>query len=179
MRFAWRGARNRDRTRDLDWNGGLTVWNGRITSVENYAIDNPRDGVIDWDESRVSWRSHTCGDWDGVIVELDGDDATRLEFDSPTMRFSCSLSDLTDGPNEHPGPGLEQQVVVRRLAHRSGPNDVSFTWRDDSPVDGLNPYWIWLDSIRWRARLEHTCLRDLVARDQLTRVQVARMLEAH
>ncbi len=79
-----------------------------------------------------------------MIVELDGDDATRLEFDSPTMRFSCTLSDLTDGPNEHPGPGLEQQVVVRRLAHRSGPNDVSFTWRDVSPVDGLNPYWIWL-----------------------------------
>ncbi len=144
VRVAWRGARNRDRTRDLDWTGGLTVWNGRITSVENYAIDNPRDGVIDWDAARVSWRSHTCGDWDGVIVELDGDDDTRLEFDSPTMRFSSTLSDLTDGPIEHPGPGLEQQVVVRRLARRSGPNDVSFTWRDESPVDGLNPYWIWL-----------------------------------
>ncbi|MGA7669894.1 MAG: hypothetical protein WBW04_05695, partial [Nitrolancea sp.] len=144
VRFAWRGARNRDRTRDLDWTGGLTVWNGQITSVENHAIDSPHDGVIDWDASRVRWRSHTCGDWDGVIVELDGDGATRLEFDSPTMRFGCTLAELAAGPIEHHGPDLEQQVVVRRLANEPGPHDVSFTWRDDSPIDGLNPYWVWL-----------------------------------
>ncbi len=144
VRFAWRGARNRDRTRDLDWTGGLTVWNGQITSVENHAIDSPHDGVIDWDASRVRWRSHTCGDWDGVIVELDGDGATRLEFDSPTMRFGCTLAELAAGPIEHRGPDLEQQVVVRRLANEPGPHDVSFTWRDDSPIDGLNPYWVWL-----------------------------------
>lgn len=144
VRFAWRGARNRDRTRALDWTGGLVVWDGNITGVENYAMDNERDGVIDWDASRITWRSHTCGDWDGVIVELDGDDQTRLEFTSPTMRFGCRLDELRHGSLEQHGAGLEQQVVVRRLAHRDGPSEATFTWRDNSPVSGLNPYWIWV-----------------------------------
>jgi hypothetical protein len=144
IRFAWRGARNRDRTRALDWTGGLTVWNGRITGVENYAIDNPRDGVAGWDATRVNWRSHTCGDWDGVILDIDGDEATRLDFHSPTIQFSCGLDELTDGPFERGGSGLEQRVVVRRLAHREGPREATFSWRDTSPSDGLNPYWVWL-----------------------------------
>ena len=144
IRFAWRGARNRDRTRALDWTGGLTVWDGRITGVENYAIDNPRDGVIDWDATRISWRSHTCGDWDGVILELEGDDQTRIEFTSAATRFSCRLADIAGEPLEQTGPGLEQCVIVRRLAHRTGPNEVQFTWHDESPTRGLNPYWIWL-----------------------------------
>lgn len=144
IRFAWRGARNRDRTRALDWTGGLTVWNGRITNVEDYAIDNVRDGVSGWDTTSVNWRSHTCGDWDGVILNLDGDEHTRLDFVTPSMRFSCGLSDLASGPLERRGPGLEQQVVVQRLAHRDGPHDVDFTWRDSSPHPGLNPYWIWV-----------------------------------
>ena len=144
IRFAWRGARNRDRTRDLDWTGGLVARNGRITGVENYAIDSPRDGVTGWDATRVSWRSHTCGDWDGVIVELDGDGRTRLEFVTPSMRFSCALSELNSGPIQRRGPGLEQQIVVRRLAHRDGPSEAAFTWHDSSPLPGLNPYWIWV-----------------------------------
>ncbi len=144
IRFAWRGARNLDRTRALDWTGGLTVWNGQITGVENYAIDSPSDGVIDWDSTRVSWRSHTCGDWDGVIVELDGDEQTRIDFTTPAMRFSCGLSELASESLERQGPGLEQQVIVRRLAHSDGPTNAAFSWRDESPQPGLNPYWIWL-----------------------------------
>src|SRR5690606_21922359 len=43
IRLAWRGARNRGRSRALDWTGELLVWGGTITAVDNYAIDNPLD----------------------------------------------------------------------------------------------------------------------------------------
>ena len=144
VRVAWRGARNRDRTRALDWSGELFVSGGRITAVENYAIDSPEDGVLGWDDTRVTWRSHTCGDWDGVIVELEGDEATRLDFATPAMRFSCSLADLARGAIERRGPGLEQRVVVRRLSHRDAPLDAVFAWRDETPLPGVNPYWVWV-----------------------------------
>jgi hypothetical protein len=144
VRVAWRGARSRGRVRPLDWTGGLTVWGGRIVAAENYAIDNLLDGVTGWNAEHVSWRSHTCGDWDGVIVEVEGDGDTRLDFASPTLHFSFRLADLESGPLRQIGPYLEHQLEVRRLARQEGPREVSVEWRDELPVPGVNPYWIWV-----------------------------------
>jgi hypothetical protein len=144
IRLAWRGARDRGRTRPLDWTGGLTVWQGEIRAVENYAIDSPLDGVVRWDRTRIHWNSHTCGDWDGVTVDLDGDADTRLEFDSPAIRFSCTLGELAVQHVERAGALLEQRVVLRRLSHQQSSPDASFVWRDDAPRAGINPYWIWV-----------------------------------
>ncbi|MBA3274525.1 MAG: DUF3604 domain-containing protein [Chloroflexia bacterium] len=144
IRVAWRGARNRDRSRALDWGGELSVSNGRITAAENFAIDNPLDGIIARQPDRITWRSHTCGDWDGVILDLDGDADTVLHFSSPTMQFSCSLETLANGPVEHAGFALNQRVVVERLSHQVGALETQFEWSDESPVDGVNPYWIWV-----------------------------------
>jgi hypothetical protein len=144
VRVAWRGARNRDRSRALAWTGELTVSAGRIVAAENHAIDSPLDGISAWEPDRVAWRSHTCGDWDGVVLDLAGDEKTLLDFASPTLLFSWSLAELVAGPVERAGPGLEQRVVVERLAPRSGPWEASFAWTDEAPRAGLNPYWIWV-----------------------------------
>jgi hypothetical protein len=144
VRLAWRGAVNKGRSRPLDWIGSASVWNGRITSAENYAIDNPLDGVSGWDERRVSWRSHTCGDWDGVILSVDGDEDTRIDFDSPTVHFHCTLGDLKRGRIQHFGPYLEHQVTAQLLSPELTPTEVAFEWRDELPVPGVNPYWIWV-----------------------------------
>jgi hypothetical protein len=144
LRIAWRGARNRGRSRALDWSGALRVRSGRINAAANYAIDNSLDGVQDWDAGRVVWKSHTCGDWDGVIVDLDADGDTAFEFDSPTMSFGFTLADLDSGQLLHSGPLLEQQVVVRRLSHRPGLREIDFEWRDEQARPGVNPYWLWV-----------------------------------
>lgn len=144
VRLAWRGAKNRDRSRPLDWTGTANVWGGTLTGVENYAIDNPLDGVSGWSERHVSWNSHTCGDWDGVILDLDGDPDTVVDFSSPVIRFRFRLGELDEGPVEHQGPYLEQRIVAQRLPAREAPREVSFEWRDEIPVPGLNPYWVWV-----------------------------------
>lgn len=144
VRIAWRGARNRGRSRALDWTGELRVWNGAITAAENYAIDSPLDGVQDWAADRVAWASHTCGDWDGLILQLDGDDDILLDFRSPAMSFRFTLADLRNGALRRDGPGLEQQVTARLLPDEPAPTDAAFTWHDDSPNPGTNPYWIWV-----------------------------------
>ncbi|CAN5780504.1 DUF3604 domain-containing protein [soil metagenome] len=144
IRLAWRGARNRGRSRALDWAGELHVWNGSVTSVENYAIDNPLDGVQEWDAGGIVWASHTCGDWDGVIFDVDADADTVFDFRSPTMSFRFKLDDLNDGQLRREGSLLEQQVVARRLSHRPGANEISLDWQDENPTPGINPYWLWI-----------------------------------
>jgi hypothetical protein len=147
VRLAWRGARNRGRSRALDWTGSATVWNGHITGAENYAIDNPIDGVSGWDERQVSWKSHTCGDWDGVILDVDGDSDTLIDVQTPTIRFRFTLADLDNGSIEHHGPYLEQRAVATRLPAREAPREVQVEWRDEMPVPGVNPYWIWVTQV--------------------------------
>lgn len=144
LRVAWRGARNRGRGRALDWSGRLDLRGGRISNATNYAIDHPLDGITDWDTTSVRWRSHTVGDWDGVILDLDGDDDTVIDFRSPTMSFSASLRDINRDGYRQRGDLLEQQIVVRRLSTGPGQREASFTWKDDNPRPGVNPYWIWV-----------------------------------
>jgi hypothetical protein len=144
VRLAWRGARNRDRSRALDWSGGVQISGGMILAAENHATDSPLDGVFFQDSERVLWKSHTCGDWDGVILDIDGDADTSVRFRTPTMSFSFRLADLAGGGIRRDGQLLEQQVTVRRLARRDGPRTVRFDMEDTTSGEGLHPYWIWV-----------------------------------
>jgi hypothetical protein len=144
VRVAWRGARNRGRGRALDWSGEIVVDGGRITGVADYAIDSPLEGVTSWDAACVRWRSHTVGDWDGVVLDLDGDDRTVLRFTAPTTAFTVALGDLGRDGVRHTGPLLEQQVGIERLALQDGPREAALDWHDDTPVDGVNSYWVWV-----------------------------------
>jgi hypothetical protein len=146
VRLAWRGARNRGRSRALDWSGELRVWKGAITSVENYAIDNPLEGVQHWDGDRIVWTSHTCGDWDGVIFDVKANRETIFDFRTPSMSFTFGLFDLIGVNHEYwqTGPLLEQQVIARLLSHQPGANEITLEWQDENPWDGVNPYWLWV-----------------------------------
>ncbi len=144
VRVAWRGARNRGRSRSLDWSGGLTVAGGRITNAEGYAIDSPLEGVVSWSDGAVRWTSHTVGDWDGVVLDLDGDDDTVLSVDAGGMSLAVRLGDLGDDGVTRLGPLLEQQVEFQRLALEDGPREAEVEWRDAEPLPGVNAYWVWV-----------------------------------
>lgn len=144
IRIAWKGARNRDRSRALDWTGGVDVSGGTILAAENYATDSPLDGVSFLDGERVRWNSHTCGDWDGVILDIDGDENTQLRFRTAAMSFDVDLASLQSGTIEHNGPLLEQKVVVRRLSGNPGIREVQYDFEDSTSGPGLHPYWIWV-----------------------------------
>lgn len=144
IRLAWRGARNRGRSRALDWSGELRAWNGRILGAENYSIDNPLEGIQEWNESRIVWTSHTCGDWDGITFDVECDENTIFDFRTPTMLFPFSREDVLNGELRHEGRLLEQQVIARRLSHNPGADEITFEWQDDNPLDGINPYWLWI-----------------------------------
>ena len=60
------------------------------------------------------------------------------------MSFRFTLADFQEGPLRRTGPLLEQQVVARRMPHTPAATDLAFTWRDEQPVSGVNPYWLWI-----------------------------------
>ncbi|HEX5167290.1 MAG TPA: DUF3604 domain-containing protein [Thermomicrobiales bacterium] len=144
IRLAWRGARNRGRGRALDWSGRLDLRGGRITGAENYAIDHPLDGITGWDATHVAWRSHTVGDWDGIILDLEGDDSSVIDVSTPTMSLCLALDDIPRDGYRQTGDLLEQQLVVRRIGTGPGRREAQIEWQDTTPTPGVNPYWIWV-----------------------------------
>ena len=144
IRLAWRGARNRGRSRALDWSGELRVWNGTMTAAENYSIENSLEGIQEWNSNRIVWTSHTCGDWDGIIVDVECDEETIFDFRTPSMAFLFTRADVLSGELRHTGRFLEQQTVVRRLSHRPGLSEIALDWQDENPREGINPYWLWI-----------------------------------
>ena len=144
VRVAWRGAQAKGRTRALDWSGELRVWNGTLIGVENYAIDVPTDGVTRWEADRAAWSSWTCGDWDGLILDLEGDEETVIDVRSVALELRFTLAELLNGPLRWEGDLLEQQFIAQRLSHADAAWDGNFVVVDENVQSGVNPYWIWV-----------------------------------
>ena len=143
IRIAWRGATqpgNWQRAR-LTWDGEATLASGTIRNARGYAFDSPAEGLRSVAPDRVSWRSITAGDWDGIILEIDGAPSARLCFRSAPASFDLPLSQLEKGPHSVIANGFRASVEVRYL-----PAELPLAWhgsfRDESIEAGVNPYWI-------------------------------------
>ncbi|HEV2125646.1 MAG TPA: hypothetical protein VGW38_23075, partial [Chloroflexota bacterium] len=142
IRLGWTGARIRARHRLTAWDGSLTVTTGRIVLAEPWGFDHPENGLTSVTDQAVHWRSETAGDWDGVVVELEGPDTTQLTFSSGPSTFSFSPRDFAGGPLEVDAGGVGQRVRVERDPGPQQPRSVSFTYRDEQPPAGRHPYFV-------------------------------------
>ncbi|HET8524827.1 MAG TPA: DUF3604 domain-containing protein, partial [Thermomicrobiales bacterium] len=99
IRVEWSGARIKTRFRSTVWHGGLHLDGGTILNAEPFAFDSPWEGITHAGAHDVSWRSHTNGDPDGVVLHLDQDGAENatLTFTTEPATFTCSLADLANG----------------------------------------------------------------------------------
>ena len=145
LRIGWRGARVKDRTRRLRWDGSLRVDKGRIVSAKGWAFDDPTEGIVEWNEESVRWASQTSGDWDGIALEIAGDAETTLHFTSSPATFAVGLDELADG-NEIVRPGTTGVASEVRIAYDSeerAPLDAAFTFQDPEPLQqDLTPYFV-------------------------------------
>lgn len=145
IRVGWRGARVKDRTRRLRWDGSLRVENGQIYAATGWAFDEPTEGIVEWNEHNVRWVSQTSGDWDGVALEIVGDAETTLHFSSAPATFSVRLDELADG-NEvvRPGTtGVASEVRLSQDCEERAPLDAAFTFQDPEPLrQDLTPYFV-------------------------------------
>lgn len=94
IKVTWSGARVTTRRRNIDWSGEIRIRNGRIMGTEEHAFDLPWDGIKEKSEKHVRWRSMTSGDEDGVILTLEFNDETSIDFNSKETNFSFKMKDL-------------------------------------------------------------------------------------
>ena len=98
LRVTWTGADGRGRRRGTDWDGGLSIEDGSIVSVESVGFDHPGERITRWNSSGVQWTSGTAGDRDGVEIEIDGREGAVLIFEAGPARFAKPLDELEDVP---------------------------------------------------------------------------------
>ena len=142
LRLSWKGARVRGRARMARWDGTLSVERGRILAVEGYAFDSPAEGVEAWDANRVSWRSITTGDSDGILATLEAQADTLLAVDTPLVSAETRWSDLGDHGVRIAAGGVDLELTMERRPLGLKARHFRTSYRPaDSPA-GEHAYWI-------------------------------------
>ena len=142
LRLSWKGARVRGRARMARWDGALTVERGRILAVEGYAFDSPAEGLQDWDPNRVSWRSITTGDTDGILVTLEAKADTLLAVDTPLVSREITWADLGDRCKRIGAGGVDLELVMERRPIGLRKRRFRVSFRPDECPAGEQAYWI-------------------------------------
>ncbi len=141
IRLAWSGARMTGRGRHTNWDGSLRVEGARFADVREFAFDSPRQGITRCTRREICWHSHTSGDLDGLLIDIEGEDAA-FTFETEPLSFTFALDQLQDGALTIDAGGVEQKVMVSRARTVSGPEQISLTFTDPEPLPGLNPYYV-------------------------------------
>jgi hypothetical protein len=142
-RVTWAGSRVRGRDRTTTWDGHVEVSAGRIVEAAPFAFDNPEKGIVEPTEARVSWRSTTSGDDDGVDLELDAPPHAELRLRTPVADVNIPLRQLAGGRTvTHRAGGVDLRLAFRRLPVRDLTRRLEVTHTDEAPPAGVQPYWL-------------------------------------
>ncbi len=107
IRVRWSGVVYRGRGKSANWNGMLYVDHGRLRGAKTYAFDRIDQGIRIQSDRYVTWTSSTSGDYDGLILDIEGNEETKLRFGSPRGTLEVAMKDILAGkPLVFPMGGL-------------------------------------------------------------------------
>jgi len=142
IKVEWSGARVKSRPKRVDWAGGLSIDRGRIASFEDFAFDDHRQGVRRVDDQRLKWTSTTGGDPDGVLLRLKAPEDAVVTFQTGPATFSFKPAEVGYEPLVVEAGGVNQRVKVSAISAGELPRDLEFSFVDEQPRTGVNPYWV-------------------------------------
>jgi hypothetical protein len=144
LRLLWGGTQKRGtaRAQTVTWDGSLTLTHGRIAAVRPVGYFAPLDGLWQPDPHTLAWRSATAGNEAGVVLEIEGDEATAGRFSSEPCCFDFSLNQVSTAPLVVAAGGVERQVQIGPAPCAEGPRKAELSFRDMQPVEGASPYWV-------------------------------------
>ena len=93
----WTGARVKTRRRNLDWSGIIEVENGSFNSVKQFAFDLPHEGIVKQSETLIEYISTTAGDYDGFIIDFNGNEKSILRFKNKQINVEISYDEISKG----------------------------------------------------------------------------------
>jgi hypothetical protein len=141
IKVEWMGARVKSRPKRVNWEGGLELDKGRITSFKEYAFDYIDQGVKRVNDQKLEWTSTTGGDTDGVILELDAPDDAVIKFSSKPVNFVFKPHEIGYDPLVFDVGPVNQKVKVRAITMEKLPRTVRFDHSIDL-VESLNSIWV-------------------------------------
>jgi hypothetical protein len=142
FKIEWSGVRVKSRPKHVDWTGGLYLDKGSISNFWEYAFDHSSHDVRRLSNQRLEWKSTTGGDPDGVILKLDAPEDAEIHFHSKPTSFSFKLGEIKYEPMVKEAGGVNQRVKVSTITDRQLPKNLEFTFTDEKPDNGVNPYWV-------------------------------------
>ena len=141
VRVSWTGARNRDRQRMLRWDGSLSIAGGTFGAAEGWAFDSAAEGLEETGRDRITWRSVTTGDADGLLVGVEGPDTATFSFHTAVLEHGASLGEVRRQPVTVPGPGIDTRLVMEMAPTGSG-LEIATTFPHSAAPPGRHAYWL-------------------------------------
>lgn len=141
IKIQWSGVRVRSRSKKANWDGKLIVQGGRIKKAEQFAFNQPDEGITLISNQIVEWKSKTSGDIDGMELELEYDKDTKIMFCSEPVTFTFRVDELLAGKLVKPAGGVNMKVEAE-LARQESQKELNITFEDKDIKEGLNPYWV-------------------------------------
>ena len=96
IRIRWSGVVYRGRGKSQKWDGVIYVADGKLLSAEKYAFDRIDQGIVIKSDKYLKFTSSTSGDYDGFILEIEGDENTELRFSSQAGSASVRYTDILE-----------------------------------------------------------------------------------
>lgn len=112
IRLRWSGVVYRGRGKSAKWDGFVYVRGGKIKTAEKYAFDRIDQGIVIKSDQYVKFTSSTSGDYDGLILEIEGDENTRICFSSARGDAEAPLSEILAAGFTKPMEGLNLKVEM-------------------------------------------------------------------
>ena len=134
IRISWGGARIRGRGRNVQWDGFLEVHGSDVLAAEPYAMDSPAE-TVSLEGNRVTWRSCTAGDDDGLILTLRDPENALIHFESPLLQTEVGVADL---PKKVELGGIGLHVTFEKLPIPM--DDMAVEFVDE--YRGSAAYWV-------------------------------------
>jgi len=167
LRILCEGASRKSSYSGVVWDGWVRARRGTLARVVTIRFDSPRSRISSANAGEIRWHAWSCGYPNGVAFDLEGGADARVEVlvssalitgarfgghgeGSPQrmsfapadrVRFETALRDLAEGPRAIDLGILGRKITVE-LVPESGPEQVEFSFRDPSPLPGVNPYWV-------------------------------------
>lgn len=149
VKVVWSGVRTKFRKKSVKWNGQLFVNNGRIAGAENYSIDRDFEGIQNYSNQILSFKSKTSGDEDGIIVDVlpEPDKECSIYFASQQKNICIRLDELTQEPMVFEAGDVDCKVEFSlegepQRCENFDLYDCDFTYKDEDASQGFWQYYV-------------------------------------
>jgi hypothetical protein len=115
VRLVYEGAEYRGRARTTTWDGSLAIEGNRILRtavINNWNLDR---GIQSQNESGLSWKAVTTGNYGAIDLWLEKPDTGRLSFQTKPVSGEAAIVELGMSPRVFEAGGLERKIALQRL----------------------------------------------------------------